>query len=611
MTVNAEPRHDSDARAGLAASVSSLTGWLEEPPTDRGINFYDGSRWKHVSYAELADGVFAAAAHLREQGVYRGDRVAVVLPSGETFARYFFGTLLLGATPTPIAPPGYGGDDYTGFLLSRLEVLRPSCVIAEHDTIAQFTPLTAFLVAPLSATALFRFIAPEEAPCLGRVNGAEPFGPEDLALIQFTSGTSSLPRAVTLTGSAVLAQIGMLERALPCGPRVSFSSWLPLHHDMGLIGLFLTPVVLGAELWLMRPEHFVHRPLEWLATFGRHGAGISGVPCSVLARLVRRTTPESLKGMDFRDWRRLIVAADRITYPTLQDAYRLLAPYGLAPSTITPAYGMAEATLAVAMTSQGSPANAVSLESADFRGDAAVRVAAEHSIADRPDGGQAGGHPVVSCGHDVPGVEITVTGDNGEPLADGHVGELRVRSPALAKGYVGDPAAGDRFTAAGFRTGDLGFRRHDQIYVLGRVGDSVRVRGRFVTAEDLELALLPVFGLPRDRIAVVLRDSRGSAVTLVAVQQQSVTIDPARIADVLSAFGLDPLRFCVVRVPRRSVPRTTSGKLRRGQLWLELETGRLRADVRYAAAAFPFEFGRRRDGDEPTATARRSAAVIG
>jgi acyl-CoA synthetase (AMP-forming)/AMP-acid ligase II/phosphohistidine swiveling domain-containing protein len=570
-------------------NMRSLTGWLEQPSTDCGINVYDGSRWERVTYAGLAAEVFAAAAQLRAEGVGPGDRVALALASGLSFARYFFAAMVLGATPTPIAPPGYQGrGDYPGFALSRLSVLQPSCVVAETATIGQLGPHMIAAAGP-------RFIdQADPLPAVAAGGGGLP-GPlalDDLALIQFTSGSSSAPRAVTLTGSALLAQISILAEVADLGARESFSSWLPLHHDMGLIGLFLTPVVLGAELWLLRPEHFVRRPADWLATFGHHGVRQSATPCFGLAQLVRRVTPESLDGMDFSDWQSLIVGADRISYETLEAARQLLAPHGLSARVITPAYGMAEATLAVVAARRAAAPSAVRLESADFRSGAPVRVIGEHSL-DRPEPAgtaRAAGHLVVSCGHEPTGIGVTVIDEAGRPLPDGHVGELRVRSPALSLGYLADPAENERFTADGYLTGDLGFRRHDQVYLLGRVGDSVKVNGRFITAEDVELALMDVLAVPQDRIAVVLRDTGDAAVTLVAVQQHIENLEPDRIADVIAAFGLDPLGFAVLEVPRRSVPRTTSSKPRRGQLWRELGTGDLDADALFVGRKFPFRF---------------------
>jgi acyl-CoA synthetase (AMP-forming)/AMP-acid ligase II/phosphohistidine swiveling domain-containing protein len=565
-----------------------LTGWLADPATDTGINFYDGTRWERVTYVTFAGQVLGAARRLRQLGVGRGDRVALALSSGPWFARYFFGAIAIGATPTPIAPPGYQGTvDYGEFAAGRLSVLEPTCVVAETTTIA--------LLRRREETGRLRghYVDAAEPVPDGGVELLNPLAKDDLALIQFTSGTSSAPRGVTLTSAAVLAQVDIVRDLL--GGFVpgleSFSSWLPLHHDMGLIGLFVTPVMHNAELWLMRPEHFVRRPADWLATFGRHGALRSATPNFALGQLVRRLRPADLDGMDFSQWRTLVVGSDRINYPVLDACYRLLAPYGLPASTLTPAYGMAEATLAVTGTRLSAPPSAVIVESMEFSSGTPVRVTGRHQLGS----GQSAGfdqHTVVSCGVELAGVEVTVRDEAGGLLPDGHVGELLVRSPALSQGYLtqgylGDPVENERFTLGGYRTGDLGFRLDDEVYVLGRVGDSVKVRGRFVTAEDVELAVARVLDLAVDRLAVVVGDTADDPAVLVIVQQKVAGFTVDRVAGVLASFGLAPERLLVLHMAKLAVPRTTSGKPRRAELWRRLTAGTLAGDVSHRGSGFP------------------------
>lgn len=558
--------------------VRDLAGWLVNPATDAGINFYDGARWERVTYAEFAGQVLGAARRLRELGVGRADRVALALSSGPSFARYFFGAIAIGATPTPIAPPGYQGTaDYGEFAAGRLSVLEPACVVAEATTIA--------LLENRADTG--RYVDATEAVPTGDVDVLSPLGKDDLALIQFTSGTSSAPRGVTLTNAAVLAQVDIV-RGLLGGfvPEESFSSWLPLHHDMGLIGLFVTPVVHNVEVWLMRPEHFVRRPADWLATFGRHGARRSATPNFALGQLVRRLRPADLDGMDFSRWRSLVVGSDRISYPVLAAFHRLLAPYGLPSGTLTPAYGMAEATLAVTGARPSAPPSAVIVASMEFGSGAAVRITGRHQLGSGQPA-ELDHHTVVSCGVELAGVEVTVRDEAGGLVPDGHVGELLIRSPALSSGYLGNPPENGRFTEGGYRTGDLGFRLDDEVYVLGRVGDAVKVHGRFVTAEDVELAIARVLDLAVDRIAVVISDTADDPAVLVIVQQKVAGFDVDRVGGVLASFGLDPLRLLVLHLAKLAVPRTTSGKPRRAELWRRLTAGALAGDVVHRGSAFP------------------------
>ncbi|MEU2207311.1 AMP-binding protein [Streptomyces hygroscopicus] len=561
--------------------MRDLTSWLTQPATDAGINTYDGRQWTRHSYPEFAEQVFGAAADLRRHGVAPGDRVALILPSGPEFARYFFAVMAVGATPTPIAPRGYQGPvDYGTFVAGLLGTLRPTCVVGEGAVLE--------LLSGLPETAPRVIDARRPLPG-GGDRGRAVLAKDDLALVQFTSGSSSAPRGVTLTSEAVLSQVMLLENKYRITPGCSFGSWLPLHHDMGLIGLFLTPVVLGCEVWLMRPEHFVRRPLEWLKIFGERGGTHSAIPNFALERVVRRVRPADLTGLDFRAWRSLIVGSDRVSMSVLDAFHALLAPHGLAPDTLSPSYGMAEATLAVSGAGSGQEPEALLLGSTEFSQGAPVRIAGRRTLAAAAPGEETL-HSVVSCGTELVGVDIQVTGEDGRALPDGHVGELLVRSPALSGGYFGAPPEDERFTTGGYRTGDLGFRFQEQIYVLGRAGDSVKVNGRYVTAEDVELALVRTLGLQHDKLAVVLNSATGTPAVFVAVQRGAEAVDVERLGDVLESFGLAVGRTAVLHVGALAVPRTTSGKPQRGKLWRSLVTGELTGTPLHLGEGFPHLF---------------------
>ncbi|MFF5669290.1 AMP-binding protein [Streptomyces hygroscopicus] len=561
--------------------MRDLTSWLTQPATDAGINTYDGRQWTRHSYPEFAEQVFGAAADLRRHGVAPGDRVALILPSGPEFARYFFAVMAVGATPTPIAPRGYQGPvDYGTFVAGLLGTLRPTCVVGEGAVLE--------LLSSLPETAPRVIDARRPLPG-GGDRGRAVLAKDDLALVQFTSGSSSAPRGVTLTSEAVLSQVMLLENKYRITPGCSFGSWLPLHHDMGLIGLFLTPVVLGCEVWLMRPEHFVRRPLEWLKIFGERGGTHSAIPNFALERVVRRVRPADLTGLNFRAWRSLIVGSDRVSMSVLDAFHALLAPHGLAPDTLSPSYGMAEATLAVSGAGSGQEPEALLLGSTEFSQGAPVRIAGRRTLAAAAPGEETL-HSVVSCGTELVGVDIQVTGEDGRALPDGHVGELLVRSPALSGGYFGAPPEDERFTTGGYRTGDLGFRFQEQIYVLGRAGDSVKVNGRYVTAEDVELALVRTLGLQHDKLAVVLNSATGTPAVFVAVQRGAEMVDVERLGDVLESFGLAVGRTAVLHVGALAVPRTTSGKPQRGKLWRSLVTGELTGTPLHLGEGFPHLF---------------------
>ncbi|MEU5777234.1 AMP-binding protein [Streptomyces venezuelae] len=564
--------------------MRDLTSWLLEPRPDAGINYYDGKRWARTPYPEFAREVLASAAALRAQGLGAEDRIALVLRSGPAFARYFFAAIAIGATPTPLAPEGYQGPmDYATFAAQRFEALRPTGVVSEGGAL----DLLAGLPAPEGGTRPVLVDAAAPLPADGDRTRAV-LAKDDLALIQFTSGSSSAPRGVTLTSEAVLSQVDLLQDKYAIDDDCVFGSWLPVHHDMGLIGLFVTPIVLGCELWLMRPEHFVRSPLEWLRVFGEHRGTHAAIPNFALDRVLRRVKAEHLQGMDFSRWKSLIVGSDRVSMPMLEGFHALLSPFGLPAHGLSPSYGMAEATLAVSGVGVGQEPHELLVRSPEFSTGHPVDIVERRMLTDtrpRPEGL----HSIVSCGTELLGADLTVTGEDGRGLPDGHVGELLVRSPALSQGYFGAPPEDERFTTGGYRTGDLGFRHEDEIYVLGRLGDSVKVNGRYVTAEDVELALSRAFGLPQDKITVVLNSQSGVPVTLTTVQRRAADVDEERFADVLEPFGLAAGRALLLHVGALAVPRTTSGKPQRGLMWRTFASGDMTGTVLFRGTDFPYE----------------------
>jgi acyl-CoA synthetase (AMP-forming)/AMP-acid ligase II len=554
-------------------SRPTLTGWLQAPPAQTGISFYDGSRWTRTAYPELAAQVLGAAAGLRAHGVRPGDRVAIALATGPAFVQYLFAAMALGAVPTPIAPPGHQGrGDYAPFAQARLDTLQPAAVVSTRAT---FDALT--------ANGPVRIDAGDPLPT-GSPDLFRPVAEAELALIQFTSGSSRAPKGVQLRRSAIEAQIALIQGFSDRKDDPdTVSGWLPLHHDMGLIGLLLVPVALGAEVFLMRPEHFLRRPSDWLATFGRQGAEHSATPNFALAHLLRRTRPADLAGMDFSGWKTLVVGADRVSYPTLQAVHRLLSPAGFAAGTLRPSYGMAEATLLVSSTGPGQAPAALVLDSADFRTGATVPVIGQIRLG----GPDEPRHTVVSCGTPGTGVEIDVLDEDDARLDEDRVGQLRVRSPALASGYLGAPLDAGAFSEDGYRTGDLGFRHDGQLYVLGRVGDSVKVSGRFVIAEDVEAALAQSLRLAPESVVVALRDLGTGPAVLATVQHRPEVIDPVALGDLLATLGLDPERIALLRIPRAGLPVTTSGKPQRAQLWQRITSRPVRGELLHLGSDFP------------------------
>ncbi|MDM4718654.1 AMP-binding protein [Micromonospora sp. WMMA1363] len=512
--------------------MTRLLSWLAEPRSDRGIRFArpDGG-WDRWSYDELAGLTHEYAAGLVAHGVRPGDVVTVVLPSGPAFVGALFGTLLAGATASPLAPAATFGDPdrYAEHVTSALAAARPRLVVVDAAAGAAVTPVASRTGVPTV----------DQDDVRGGPLGAHRPAPARLALVQFTSGTTGSVRGVQVPYPALEANVTAIRRWLEMTPDDATASWLPVHHDMGLVGCLLAPIVTGADLWLLSPADFVRQPTRYLACFGRLGARLSAMPGFGLAHVVRRVRPEQLAGMDFRQWRAVIVGAERVLPATLDRFAALLAPHGLRRESLLPAYGLAEATLAVT----GVP----------------LRTGWRQSTG--PDG-----VPVVGCGVPLAGSRVTIVGDDGQRTDDGLPGEIVVGGTGVADGYVGaDGIRTTAFAGGTLRTGDAGFVRGGELFVLGRMGDSLKIRGRAVFAEDLDAVLCGELAVPPGRLATVLGLRAGTPTAVVYLEhprQEWLSRIPALLRPLV-----DDATVVTVPVPAGGVPRTTSGKPKRRLLW--------------------------------------------
>jgi len=542
-----------------------LLGWLADPPAGRGIRFAGpGESWDFWPYERLAGLARQVAAGLADAGIGRGDAVSFVQRSGPGFVGTLFGSMLAGAVPSPVAPPMVFQDrpGYRRHLAALLAATRPALVVTDADLaaeVAELAPGTPVL--PTDQV----LGDPDRAP-------SRPRRPAELALLQFTSGSSGRPRGVKVPFAALEANVAAIRRWLGMDGRRATASWLPLHHDMGLIGCLVTPVVDGSDVWLLAPEDFVQRPLRYLRCFATvssapagAGAELTAMPSFGLRYVARRVRPDALAGLDFSGWRAVIVGAERVAADALERFHTLLGPFGLSRKALLPAYGLAEATLAVTGLPVDEEWSAVPVAPDTLSLGAAVSVA-------------TGAPPLVGCGRPLAGVSVSVTGEDGAPLPDGHVGEIEVRGASLMAGYQQPADAGEdsssltALAGGALRTGDAGFLAGGQLHVLGRLGDSMKVRARAIFAEDLEAALTAA-GLAGTRVAVAL-GVRAGAATAVAVLERPKP-DWAEQARALLRRSAEGAEVVVVCAPAGTIPRTSSGKPKRRELWRAFLAGRV------------------------------------
>ena len=516
----------------------------------KGLVFVDRhERETPISWADVYARGAAVAGGLRARGVRPRDTVAVVAPTGRAFFDAFFGVVLSGAVPVPLYPPMRVGrlDEYHARTAAMLTAARVRLVLAEQRTRRVLE----------DAVARVR-------PELGCVDVGEVAGPAvvhvadpgDLAMVQFSSGTVVDPKPVALTHANLLANVGaMRDRFVEAGADVSAHgvSWLPLYHDMGLIGCVFLALYHPGSLTLIPPELFVARPALWLRALSRTRASISAAPNFAYALCTERIRDEEMEGVDLGGWRVALNGAEPVSAVTLRRFAKRFAQWGLCPEALTPVYGLSEATLAVTFSDART-----AFRAGRFDRDAL----AEKRVVPADDGVE-----LVSVGRPLPGVEVAVPANA--------VGPVRVRGASVMAGYLHQPERTAATIVDGWLdTGDLGFLHDGELYISGRIRDVIILRGKNYAPYEIEQAVETISDAsPGCAAAVSHRPEDGDEERLVVfVESRGAGLGLAtRCREaILRAASVDPA--LVVVLAGGTLPRTSSGKIRRGETmrrWLD------------------------------------------
>jgi len=511
-----------------------------------------------ITYGRLRDEAAAVAGGLREHGVARGDTVALMLPTGLDFLRSFLGTLLARAVPVPIYPP---------VRLDRLEeyATRQSAILRDAGvrllvTIPRARPVVS-LLKPAVPTLVDVVTAGELAASGLPVCGPEGEGSQP-AFIQYTSGSTGQPKGVLLTHDNLLANIRAIAAGLEMRPTDVGVSWLPLYHDMGLIGSWLLCLHQGLPLTLLPPPAFLARPERWLWAIHQRRATLSPAPNFAYELCVRRIPDEALEGLDLSSWRAAFNGAEPVSPGTLARFARRFAPCGFRPEAMTPAYGLAECSVGLTVSPVG-------------RGARVDRVAREpfqrEGRADAADSGDETALEFVSAGRELPGHEVRIVDDAGADLPERVVGRLVFRGPSMTSGYYRQPEATAAITLPGgwLDSGDLAYRADGEIHVCGRRKDLIIKAGRNLVPQEIEETAAAVEGIRRGCVVAF------GVENAVLGTEGLVVVAETRVADasgrdrligvvterVAEAVEVPPDR--VVLVPPGAVPKTSSGKVRR------------------------------------------------
>jgi acyl-CoA synthetase (AMP-forming)/AMP-acid ligase II len=544
----------------------------------------ESDREEERSYRAVLGAALRRAAALRARGLERGERVMVVLETSFEFVEVFFGVMLAGGVPVPAYPP---------LAMARLEAYGELLAHVAELTRARFLVSDAATAATLGHLRA-RCPGLEELLAVEALDGDPArFPPREPdrgtpGFIQCTSGSTSRPKATVLLHRNLIANLEGMAEAFELSAADVLVMWLPLYHDMGLIGGLLSAVASGLKLVMMPPSLFLLDPGAWWRAVSRHRGTVTAAPNFAYGICARRLAEEELAGLDLSSVRVALCGAEPIQPATVERFTATMARTGFDARAFFPAYGLAESCVGVTMSRPGQGLRL------DRVSQAALADAA------RPRALPAIGRGSVACvcvGRAIRGTRVSVRDEAGRELAEGEVGEVCVAGLSVMDRYLDDPEATERALRGGvLHTGDLGYLRGGELHVIGRKKNMLIVRGKNYYAEDVEAALEEVEGVRRGNAIAygVFDEARGCERLEIALEtrlrgEAERAALAARVEQaVADAVGLVPAR--VVLLAPGQLPKTSSGKKRRQACREEVASGaihrrRLLGRARFAMLA--------------------------
>ncbi|MFC9436666.1 fatty acyl-AMP ligase [Nocardia sp. NPDC057030] len=536
-----------------AESVETLHGRMAEIAA--GYPEVTATFWsvsETVDYAELHRRSQSAAAALVRRGVPRGEPVGILCPNAPEFLISLFGVAAAGGAATPLPLPA-GSRQLGGYpqkLAAIVEAAGMRTVLMSH----RFAELAAMLGEAVdvelvdTATLFAEGDDGVELPVLSA---------DDLAIVQFTSGSTATPKGVRLTHRNVLSGLAAIRAGIALDLADTGGFWLPLFHDMGLFGT-LSAILRGIPAHVWSPLAFVKDPARWLAEFAASATTITAMPNFGYEALLAAIAPEQVTDYDLSNWRIAFNGSEPISRDVVVAFCERFAPAGFAPTTMFGVYGMAEATLAVAFPPLGRESL---FEWVDR---AALSDAAE---AQQVSPNAPGAKAVAGVGSAVDGMRVRIVDQDDHELPDGAVGEILIQGPSVTDGYLSaqpETVAG-LFTDGWLRTGDLGYLRAGELFVTGRRKEMITVRGVNYYAQDVEAAVRDLDGVYKGRCTAAT-DPDGADVIALIAESELTGADAEALGNRIKAQVAAELGLAAVEVylvAPRSIPRTSSGKLRR------------------------------------------------
>ena len=549
----------TDVRPPLQAQTltEALEYHVERQPERLTVHLYEEGKETPITYRELYNGALGYAARLAEAGLQPGQMVAIMLPTCKEYLYSFYGVLLAGGVPVPLYPP------------ARLTTIEDH--MTRHVGILKSAGATIMITIPEAKALAYLLRAQVEslravlmpADLQGSGAGFAPVRGKtgDIGFLQYTSGSTGSPKGVVLSHANLLVNVQAMGKAVSANADDVFVSWLPLYHDMGLIGGCFATMFLGFPVVLMSPLAFLSRPGSWMRAIHRHRGTISGGPNFSYELCLRRIADEEMEGIDLSSWRFAFNGAEPVSPETITAFADRFSRWGFRRNSLSPVYGLAECTVGVAFTTPGEPWRMDTLDREQFSqtGEAAPARADDPSPL-----------KVVGCGHVVEGHDLRVVDAAGLELPDEQEGALQFRGPSATSGYYRNPEATKKlFDGAWVNTGDRAYLKEGMVYITGREKDIIIRGGRNISPYELEHAVGDLGGVRRGCVAVFGSRDPATGTERVVVLAEMRAADASRHNDLKRMINELAVSLTgapaddIVLAPPATVPKTSSGKIRR------------------------------------------------
>jgi acyl-CoA synthetase (AMP-forming)/AMP-acid ligase II len=520
----------------------------------------------YYPYPDISRRAQAAAGFLQAKGLQKGERVAIVLPTGVEFMDAFLGTQLAGGIPAALYPPFRLGklDEYYARLRRLLTKMGAKFLITDAR-------IGRLLGTGVTGVASLQEVI--DATNLKKGDGWREVqvGAEDIAFLQFSSGTTVEPKAVAVSHSNLMYNLAMMEAGIGGGTPEEFVGggvcWLPLYHDMGLVGCLYLGLHYPGNMTFMGPDTFIARPAMWLQTLSKYRGVVSPAPHFAYGLCLKKVRDEDMEGVDLSSWRCALNGAEPIDTETMERFIERFSRWGFKREAMTPVYGLAEAGLGVSFSPMNDEPIVTEFE--------------REALSSEGRAVRGTGRKLPSVGKAMVGLSVEIHDENSNVLPEGYAGRIMIKGPSVTNGYFNDPELNATMIRNGWMdTGDIGFFFEGNLYIGGRAKDLIIIRGRNYAPQEMEELLIDIPGLRTGcAVAVGIQVEGQGEDLLILAELDPMSKRPSEeiLAEIRNRLltGLSLAPYHIELLPAGTLPRTSSGKLRRSDALKKYVAGEL------------------------------------